>query len=190
MRRIADVGATRLGHSTSGTARHDERSGTGPALAGCCGGTRPAWRDRYGDELVALMEDDLDGRRPTLRLRASMAAAGLRQRARSAGLAGDGAAPEVRVRAGALVVLASWAALVLGGAAFAKASEHYGDAAPGPRPRPRRSPPTTPWWCSAVVGAACWCWSASVVALPAACALPPGRGLGVGPAPGRRSPPC
>ena len=84
-----------------------------------------SWRDRYGDELVALMEDDLDGRRPTLGYRASMAMSGMGQRARSAGLAGTGAAPEVRVRAGALVVLVSWAALVLGGAAFAKASEHY-----------------------------------------------------------------
>ena len=87
-----------------------------------------AWRDRYGPELVALMEDDLDGRRPTVRFRISMAVSGLRQRARSAGVAGDGATPEVRVRAGALVVLASWAALVLGGAAFAKLSEHYYDA--------------------------------------------------------------
>ena len=83
------------------------------------------WRDRYGAELVALMEDDLDGRRPSLRYRASMATSGMAQRARSAGLAGDGATPEVRVRAGALVVLAAWAALLVGGAAFAKASEHY-----------------------------------------------------------------
>ena len=88
----------------------------------------PAWRTRYGPELVALMEDDLDGRPPTVRFRASMAVSGLRQRARSAGVAGDGATPEVRVRAGALMVLASWTALVLGGAAFAKLSEHYYDA--------------------------------------------------------------
>ena len=77
-----------------------------------------SWRDRYGTELVALMEDDLDGRRPTFAYRASMAASGMGQRLRAAGLVGDGAAPEVRVRAGALVVLASWVALVLGGAAF------------------------------------------------------------------------
>ncbi len=94
-------------------------------LAGLLRWYPPAWRARYGAELVALMEDDLDGRRPSLRYRASVTASGLRQRARSAGLAGDGTAPEVRVRAGALVVLASWTALVLGGAAFAKASEHY-----------------------------------------------------------------
>ena len=90
----------------------------------------PAWRARYGPELVALMEDDLDGRHPTVRFRASLALSGLRQRARSAGVAGDGATPAVRVRDGALVVLASWTALVLGGAAFAKLSEHYDNAVP------------------------------------------------------------
>jgi len=84
-----------------------------------------SWRDRYGAEMVALMEDDLAGRRPSLRYRASIVASGMGQRARSAGLAGDGATPEIRMRTGALVVLASWAALLLGGAAFAKASEHY-----------------------------------------------------------------
>ncbi|HEY4929175.1 MAG TPA: hypothetical protein VIH95_08480 [Acidimicrobiales bacterium] len=101
-------------------------------LAGLLRWYPPAWRDRYGTELVALMEDDLDGRRPSLRYRASMTTSGLRQRARSAGLAGDGAAPEVRVRVGALVVLVSWAALLLGGAAFAKFSEHYSDAVLSP----------------------------------------------------------
>ena len=76
------------------------------------------------------MEDDLDGRRPTVRFRASMVRSGLVQRARSAGVAGDGATPQIRVRAGALVVLAAWAALLLAGAAFAKMSEHYDDALP------------------------------------------------------------
>ncbi len=33
----------------------------------------PAWRDRYGDELVALLEDELDGTAPTVRLRVSLA---------------------------------------------------------------------------------------------------------------------
>ncbi len=94
-------------------------------LAGLLKWYPASWRDRYGAELVALMEDDLDGRRPSLRYRASMAASGMGQRARSAGLTGDGAAPEVRMHTGALVVLASWAALLLGGAGFAKASEHY-----------------------------------------------------------------
>jgi len=88
------------------------------------------WRDRYGAELVALMEDDLDGRSPTLRFRVSMAASGMRQRAHSAGLDGKGARSETAVRSGALVVLASWSALLPGGAAFAKASEHFDVAIP------------------------------------------------------------
>ena len=98
-------------------------------LAGMIRWYPSSWRDRYGAELVALIEDDLDGRRPSLGYRASMAKSGLRQRIRTAGIAGDGAAPDVRVKAGALVVLASWAALLLGGAAFAKSSEHYYAAA-------------------------------------------------------------
>ena len=102
------------------------------SLAGLLRWYPPAWRARYGAEMVALMVDDLDGRRPSLRYRASVVVSGLGQRARSAGLAGDGTAPEVRVRAGALVVLASWTALLLGGAAFAKASEHYSYAVLSP----------------------------------------------------------
>jgi len=39
-----------------------------------------AWRERYGEEFLAMVEDSLDGRRPSLRLRASVAWAGLRER--------------------------------------------------------------------------------------------------------------
>jgi hypothetical protein len=39
-----------------------------------------AWRVRYGDEFVATVEDVLDGGTPTLRLRLSVAWAGLRER--------------------------------------------------------------------------------------------------------------
>jgi hypothetical protein len=39
-----------------------------------------AWRERYGEEFVALIQDTLDGRRPTWRLRLSVARAGLRER--------------------------------------------------------------------------------------------------------------
>lgn len=38
------------------------------------------WRDRYGEEFLAMMEDTLDGRRLTLRLRISVARGGLRER--------------------------------------------------------------------------------------------------------------
>jgi hypothetical protein len=90
----------------------------------------PAWRDRYGAELEALLEDELAGDPPGVRLQASLALAGLRQRARSSGLTGDGGDAEQRLRTGGLTVLAGWAGLLLGGAAFAKASEHYSFAQP------------------------------------------------------------
>jgi hypothetical protein len=85
-----------------------------------------AWRERYGDELVAMVEDDLEGRRPPLRMRASLLAAGLRERAHSTGLTGDGASdPARRLRAGSLVVLAAFALFAVAGAGYAKLSEHF-----------------------------------------------------------------
>jgi len=89
-----------------------------------------AWRDRYGDELVALLEDELDGAAPDVRLRMSLAASGIRQRAASSALVGDGGDAALRLRSGALVVLVGWAMLLVGGAAFAKASEHFTSARP------------------------------------------------------------
>lgn len=38
------------------------------------------WRDRYGEEFLAMVEDTLDGGRPTLRLRMSVVLGGLRER--------------------------------------------------------------------------------------------------------------
>jgi hypothetical protein len=43
-----------------------------------------AWRERYGDEFLAMVEDTLDGRRPGWRLHLSVALAGLRERGRRA----------------------------------------------------------------------------------------------------------
>jgi MFS family permease len=42
-----------------------------------------AWRERYGEEFLAMVEDGLDGERPTWRLTASVARAGLRERGRA-----------------------------------------------------------------------------------------------------------
>jgi hypothetical protein len=94
----------------------------------------PTWRERYGDELVALIEDELDGRRPTVRFRASVAWSGLRERGHEAGLVGEQTAPAHQVRAGSLLVLCSWTAFVLAGASFSKLSEHFaGSMLPGTR---------------------------------------------------------
>ena len=86
------------------------------------------WRARYGAEMVALLEDELEGTTPTVGLRVSLALAGTRQRARSGGLPGDGASPGLRVQTGALIVLSGWAVVVLGGAGFATLSEHFMEA--------------------------------------------------------------
>lgn len=88
------------------------------------------WRRRYGDELAALIEDELGDGAPTVRLRISLARAGLAERARQAGLVGHSRPAPERVRAGALVVLAGWTAAMVAGAAFAKTSEHFSSAAP------------------------------------------------------------
>jgi len=43
-----------------------------------------AWRERYGSELAALIQDDLDEGRPAWRLRLSVIGGGLRERFRQA----------------------------------------------------------------------------------------------------------
>jgi hypothetical protein len=42
-----------------------------------------AWRERYGEEFLAMIQDTLDGQRLTLRLRMSVVWGGLRERARA-----------------------------------------------------------------------------------------------------------
>jgi hypothetical protein len=44
-----------------------------------------AWRERYGEELLALIQDTLDEGRPTWRLRLGVAWGGLSERAHQAG---------------------------------------------------------------------------------------------------------
>jgi hypothetical protein len=88
----------------------------------------PAWRERYGEEFVALLDDDLAGREPSVAFRLRVAASGVHQRARGAGLVGAATTTGERQRAGSLVVLVAWSFAVLAGATFAKASEHFSRA--------------------------------------------------------------
>ena len=88
-----------------------------------------SWRDRYGDELSALLDDNYDRSTPA-RIHLSLVSGGLRQRARQSGLTGDAVPAADGVRAGALVVLAAWTAFVIAGASFAKFSEHFDEALP------------------------------------------------------------
>ena len=84
-----------------------------------------AWRTRYGDELAAMIEDDLGGKPPTFHYRWSIARAGIGERLRSASLVGDSLPPAERLRAGAFTVLCAFAIFVIPGAGFAKISEHW-----------------------------------------------------------------
>jgi hypothetical protein len=89
----------------------------------------PSWRARYGEECIALLDDEYDGHLPTL-VRFDLVTGGVRERARQSGLTGDSAPPARGVRAGALVVLAAWVAFAIAGASFAKFSEHFDEALP------------------------------------------------------------
>ncbi|MGO9150118.1 MAG: hypothetical protein ACLP1E_09195 [Acidimicrobiales bacterium] len=88
------------------------------------------WRARYGEELAAMVEDSLDGRSPTHRLRFSIAWAGLRERGHETGMLGDTTPAADRVRTGSLLVLCAWAAFVVAGASFAKIAENFDLAVP------------------------------------------------------------
>jgi hypothetical protein len=83
------------------------------------------WRARYGDELIAMIEEDLEGTRPSLPYRWALARSGMGERLREVGLTGDSVPPGDRIRGGALAVLCAFAVFVLPGVAFAKISEHW-----------------------------------------------------------------
>jgi hypothetical protein len=89
------------------------------------------WRERYGDEMEALLEDTYAtaGEVP-LRHRTSLALAGLGERARSAGMVGLSQPPDVRLRGGSLLVLCGWAFYVVAGAVFAKTANHWSSGTP------------------------------------------------------------
>lgn len=88
------------------------------------------WRERYGEEMAAVMEDFLDGRPPSRRFRASIAWAGLRERGHETGLFGDSGPAGARLRAACLLVLCAWSAFVVAGASFAKIAENFDLAVP------------------------------------------------------------
>ena len=69
-----------------------------------------AWRERYGEELLALIQDTLDEGRPTWRLRLGVVRGGLRERVHQAVRAGTAAAK--RTSTGLLITVV--AAMILG----------------------------------------------------------------------------
>jgi hypothetical protein len=84
------------------------------------------WRSRYGDEFAAMIEDDLEGRRVTLRYRFLLARSGLKEHLHDAGLVGKTVSPSERMRGGALSVLCAFALFIMAGIGIAKVSEHWG----------------------------------------------------------------
>ncbi len=91
----------------------------------------PAWRTRYADEFAALLDDQLGGAAPSVRLRLNVIRAGLTQRLREAGVVGDGAPSSESVRGGALVVLCAWAIFVVAGMGLVKVAEHWQQSVSG-----------------------------------------------------------
>jgi uncharacterized membrane protein YidH (DUF202 family) len=87
----------------------------------------PSWRQRYGEELTALMEDAYGVGPLPPRVRVATARSGLVERVRASGLGPSAAdqSPEARSRRGSLLVLCAWALCVIGGAMFAKLNEHW-----------------------------------------------------------------
>ena len=83
----------------------------------------PEWRARYGKELEALIVEASDGR-VSMRVRADVARAAVRERVRALGLSGDAPRP-AQARGGALLVLCAWALFVVAGTAVQKFSEHW-----------------------------------------------------------------
>ena len=85
----------------------------------------PTWRERYGSELVTLL-DDTYGEGPIgARAYVSLMRAGIIQRIRFTKILAHRALGEDQVRSGAVTVWFAWACFVVAGAGFAKYSEHW-----------------------------------------------------------------
>jgi hypothetical protein len=89
-----------------------------------------SWRDRYGEELLALVEDEWGDGAPSSRYRRAIARAGLRERVHATGLVGQGTDAATRLRSGSLLVLSTWTLFVVAGIGFQKTSEHFAQAVP------------------------------------------------------------
>jgi hypothetical protein len=123
------------GDSAVEPSHGNEPGGPGPQRRGNHADVRPnpgpttllalypaAWRQRYGDELDALIVDmHADGRDTGGRVRADVLRAATRERLRG----GHRGEPSPRIRGGSSLVLWAWALFVLAGAIVAKTSEHW-----------------------------------------------------------------
>lgn len=79
------------------------------------------WRERYGDEMIALLEDHATNGRLPLRHKLSVLSGGMAERWHT----DAGPVATARQRSGALQVFCAFMAFVIGGINFAKFSEHW-----------------------------------------------------------------
>jgi hypothetical protein len=84
-----------------------------------------AWRERYGEELEALLAEMRQDGVATHRAQLDLMRAGVAERLRSSGLVGGDVRPEDQVKAGALLVLCAWAMFVVAGVLTQRFSEHW-----------------------------------------------------------------
>lgn len=92
----------------------------------------PDWRERYGDELQALIVDMSGEGGVPWRQRADVVAAAGREWLRR--LARDDREPRERMHRATAMVLCAWAAFMIAGAIVQKSSEHWQAALGGGRP--------------------------------------------------------
>lgn len=90
----------------------------------------PSWRARYGDEFLALLEDRRGDAPFTVRFRASVALAGLRERCYGSGVVGSHSSATAQRRTGTLMVLVAWSIMIVAGAVLVKSAEHFPAALP------------------------------------------------------------
>jgi len=83
-----------------------------------------AWRDRYGSELSALLDDVRDDEGLSFTRTMAVRRAGLVERWVATGLVGTARGDAQRLRAGSIAVLCAWSLMMVAGASVAKASEH------------------------------------------------------------------
>jgi hypothetical protein len=83
-----------------------------------------AWRERYGEELLALIQDTVDEGRPTWRLRVGVIGGGLRERGHQAGRAAKAA---VAKRA---TMVGGWLTILLAGLLFTNLPLQFKMSAP------------------------------------------------------------
>ena len=88
------------------------------------------WRARYGEELIALMEDTYGEGSVPLSSRFAIMRTGAAEHLREVGLVEGEETPGERVRSGSLLVLCGWALFVIAGSAFAKMTEHWVGSTP------------------------------------------------------------